>query len=122
MRYIVYGADAVGSLLGGYLAHVGKSVVLVGRPAHVRQIQAAGLTMKNKFGTETITVEAVQVLGSVRPGADDLIFLCVKSQATAGALAELQSHYTSNPDEVRCHDPNAYPLNPPVCRYHRLPL
>jgi 2-dehydropantoate 2-reductase len=95
MRYIVYGAGAVGSLIGGYLARVGTSVVLVGRPAHAARIQAAGLTIKNKFGTETIAVEAVESLGAVQPGADDVVFLCVKSQATADALADLQAHFST---------------------------
>ena len=95
MRYIVYGAGAVGSLLGGYLARAGKSVLLVGRPAHVARMQATGLTIKNKFGIETIVVEAVDALAEVEPGVDDVIFLCVKSQAAAGALADLQSHFST---------------------------
>jgi 2-dehydropantoate 2-reductase len=93
MRYIIYGAGAVGSLLGGYLAQAGSPVILIGRPAQVAAIEAGGLVIKNKFGVQTIPVAAVESLDAVRPGADDVLFLSVKSQDTAASVASLRAHF-----------------------------
>lgn len=54
MRVVVFAAGAVGSLLGASLAHAGHSVLLVGRPDHVRAIRAEGLRIT---GTLVETVE-----------------------------------------------------------------
>jgi 2-dehydropantoate 2-reductase len=93
MRYIVFGAGAVGSLLGGYLAQADRPVILIGRPAQVAAIRAAGLVIKNKFGVQVIPVDAVETPDAVQPGMDDVVFLSVKSQDTAGSLASLRAHF-----------------------------
>jgi ketopantoate reductase len=35
MRYIIYGAGGIGSIMGGHLARTGHEVILIGRPGHV---------------------------------------------------------------------------------------
>ncbi|HEY6237863.1 MAG TPA: 2-dehydropantoate 2-reductase N-terminal domain-containing protein, partial [Thermoplasmata archaeon] len=46
MRVVVFGAGAVGSLLGARLSRAGHSVLLVGRPEHVAQVQREGLQIE----------------------------------------------------------------------------
>ncbi len=46
MRILVFGAGAIGSLLGHRLSHAGHEVTLVGRPAYVRAVQAHGLLLE----------------------------------------------------------------------------
>ncbi|HSB86940.1 MAG TPA: 2-dehydropantoate 2-reductase N-terminal domain-containing protein, partial [Ilumatobacteraceae bacterium] len=59
MRVIVYGAGAVGSVIGGRLRQGGADVVLVARPAHADAIRDRGLTLRTARGTDVIDVEAV---------------------------------------------------------------
>ena len=44
MRVLVYGAGAVGSLLGGCLARAGAEVTLLARPAHAAAVTRSGAT------------------------------------------------------------------------------
>jgi len=46
VRVLVFGAGAIGSLLGYRLAHAGHEVTLVGRQAYVRAVQERGLLLE----------------------------------------------------------------------------
>jgi len=46
LRLVVFGAGAIGSLLGAYLDRSGQEVTLVGRPDHVQAIRARGLRVE----------------------------------------------------------------------------
>ena len=50
MRFVIFGAGAVGSVIGGHLAKAGAQVLLVGDPPHVEKIQQAGLKLSGKYG------------------------------------------------------------------------
>jgi 2-dehydropantoate 2-reductase len=89
MKYVVYGAGAVGSLVGAHLARVGMEVVLLGRPAHVAAIRVRGLRLKTKTGTEVISVRAVADLQEVGFSSGDVVLLAVKTQDTGPACAAL---------------------------------
>ena len=54
----VMGAGAVGCYYGGMLARAGHEVVLIGRPAHVQAIHAAGLLLQTEAFTERVAVAA----------------------------------------------------------------
>ncbi len=49
MRFIVYGAGAIGSTIGGHLFRTNHDVVLVGNPEHVDRIREAGLRLRTPF-------------------------------------------------------------------------
>lgn len=84
MRVVIYGAGAVGSVLGGRLAQTGADVVLVARPAHVQAIGAAGgLRIRTAVGVDTVDVAAVTSLATVTPGPDDVVIVTAKTQDTA---------------------------------------
>ena len=91
MRFIIAGAGAVGTALGGYLAESGYGVVLVSRPAHVAAIREHGLTLKTAKGSFHPTVSAVVSAKEIswRPG--DIVFLTCKSQHTRALLDELKA-------------------------------
>src|SRR2546428_9787269 len=42
LRFLFFGAGAVGSLLGARLAQAGSEVTLIGRPSHVEAVTRAG--------------------------------------------------------------------------------
>ncbi|MGA2491072.1 MAG: 2-dehydropantoate 2-reductase [Anaerolineales bacterium] len=73
-RIVVVGAGAIGSLLGGLLAHAGEDVTLIARQAHVEAIQENGLRIEGVLGTLIIPVKAAEAL-DFQP---DLVLLAVK--------------------------------------------
>src|SRR5207247_4215818 len=52
-RYIIYGAGAIGSILGAGLYHTGQDVVLVGRGRHVEAIRRHGLQTEGRGTTSS---------------------------------------------------------------------
>jgi 2-dehydropantoate 2-reductase len=88
-RYIVYGAGAVGSVVGGLLHRAGYAACLVGRPAHVEAIRARGLRLETPTETLTLDIPAVSHLAEAAPGEGDAILLGVKATQTAAAMADI---------------------------------
>jgi 2-dehydropantoate 2-reductase len=83
MRIIVYGAGAVGSVIGGRLHQAGADVVLVARPAHVEAITATGLQLRTADRTDRINVRAVSAVRELTPTANDVIIITAKTQDVA---------------------------------------
>lgn len=91
MRYIIHGAGAVGSLVGGMLAESGADVLLIARPSHTAAINQRGLVLRSKQGDRVITnITAVSSPGEITPRSDDVILLTVKSGQTAASVQELR--------------------------------
>ena len=97
MRYIIYGAGGIGSVMGGYLARAGFSVVLIGRPGHVGAINTTGLRLVTPSGTHVLRIPAVTGPDGIDFTAGDVVCLCVKGQDTEGALRHLKSFVTDVP-------------------------
>jgi len=76
VQVAIYGAGAIGSLVGARLDEAGVSVQLIGRQAQVDTIRANGLLVKGLTGTHVVQVPAATSLD----GAPDIILLTVKSQ------------------------------------------
>lgn len=91
MRFVVYGAGAIGSGIGGHLQRAGYHVVLVGRPAHVDRIREHGLRLVSSERTYTLPVPAVTCAMEVGFTPDDVLLLCVKAQDTDQALVEIRA-------------------------------
>jgi 2-dehydropantoate 2-reductase len=91
MRYIVYGAGGIGSIMGGHLARMGHSVIFIGRPGHISAINNKGLRLITPTGTYVLRIAAVTSPRDIDFVAGDIIFLCVKGQDTEQALKELKN-------------------------------
>lgn len=91
MRFVVYGAGAIGGLVGGRLFEAGHSVTLIARGAHLDAMQNDGLTIEDPDRTRTVKVPAVgsPEEAGVEPG--DVVLMAMKTQDTAAALTELVS-------------------------------
>lgn len=90
MKTAILGAGAVGCYYGGMLARAGRDVVLVGRPAHVDQINRQGLRLETRSFDERVRAVATTDPGGVA-GAD-MVVCCVKSTDTAQAATEMAPH------------------------------
>ena len=90
MRFVVFGAGAIGGVVGGRLAQQGHDVVLIARGAHYEAIAADGLRVVAPDGdTATLAVPVVSTPAAVDFRDDDVVLLAVKSQHTRGALDAL---------------------------------
>jgi 2-dehydropantoate 2-reductase len=90
MRIIVYGAGAIGSDVGGYLAKTGQDVILIGRQKHVKAINAKGLKLITSDNIYTLKIPAVTGPGEIEFQPDDVVFLCMKGQHTEKAVEDLK--------------------------------
>ncbi len=91
MRYIVLGAGAIGSALGGMLSHTGREAVLVGRPHHTASILQNGLVITHADREINVSVPIVNTLSLLAPSVQDVILLTVKTQDTPTALAQIKA-------------------------------
>jgi 2-dehydropantoate 2-reductase len=89
VRFVVYGAGAVGGMLGGALHEAGHEVVLIARGAHLAAIQADGLRMVTPDGAVTAAVPAVGHPAEIEFRSGDVVLVAVKSQDSEPALQAL---------------------------------
>ncbi|MFC1862229.1 ketopantoate reductase family protein, partial [Chloroflexota bacterium] len=91
MRFVIYGAGAIGSVVGGYLALAGNDVILIGRPSHVNVINKYGLKFVTPTKTHTLKLPTVTGPDQINFKQEDVVLLCVKSQNTDEAIRALRA-------------------------------
>ncbi len=89
MRFVVYGAGAVGGVVAGRLFQHGHDVVVIARGAHADAIAERGLTVLWPEGEVTVPVPVVRHPDELTFTADDVVLVAVKSQDTAGIVEAL---------------------------------
>lgn len=101
MRFVIFGAGAVGGVLGAQLYEAGRDVVLIARGAHRDAIAARGLTLETPRRRVTLPVPVAGAPHEVSFGPDDVVLLTTKSQDTEAALDALRN-LPSPPSAVVC--------------------
>jgi len=89
VRYVVYGAGAIGGVVGGRLHQHGHDVILLARGAHLDAIRTNGLRVDDVDGRVVVRVDAVATPDEIDWRDDDVVLLAVKSQDTVDALDAL---------------------------------
>jgi 2-dehydropantoate 2-reductase len=89
LRVVVYGAGAVGGVIGARLHQNGHEVVLIARGEHLRVIRETGLRIESPADAATLRIPAVGEPSDVGVGEGDVVLLAVKSQDTGAVLDEL---------------------------------
>ena len=92
IRYIIFGAGAVGSTIGGLLIRAGFPVVLVGRPAYAEALRR-GIRVEQDGEEIAFRADAVTAAADLIPTARDIVLITTKSQSTAEVVADLFSVY-----------------------------
>nr|MBC7244514.1 ketopantoate reductase family protein [Chloroflexota bacterium] len=99
MRVLVFGAGAIGSLLGHRLASAGHEVILVGRPSYVHAVQEHGLILERAKapGSHAVYPSTVANISDIPVSQRhwDMILLTVKAYDTREAALTL-APYASN--------------------------
>ncbi len=91
MRFVIFGAGAIGGVLGASLHQAGRDVALIARGEHGRAIRERGLTFERPGSSVTLEIPVAQSPGEIEWTGDDVVLLTVKSQDTAGALTDLRA-------------------------------
>jgi 2-dehydropantoate 2-reductase len=87
--YVLYGAGAVGGVIGARLHLAGHHVTLVARGPHLARIRADGLRLDTADGVQQVRAAATDTAAEVDWSADPVVILAVKSHQTEAALADL---------------------------------
>ena len=91
MRFIIFGAGAVGSTVGAYFARAGTDILLIGDPPHIEKIHTDGLKMSGKYGEFVTSPPACSSLDTWKFQPNDVVFLCVKTYDTPVAIEQLRT-------------------------------
>jgi 2-dehydropantoate 2-reductase len=92
MRFVIYGAGAIGGVIGARLHQSGYEVALIARGRHLEAIRREGLILETPEERSALPLAAAEhpaELDVGRPG--DVVMLAVKGQDTAGALDALRA-------------------------------
>jgi 2-dehydropantoate 2-reductase len=89
MRYVIYGAGAIGGAIGARLFEAGHDVILIARGAHFRALSDEGMTYCDPAATRVLRVAVVDRPQEIAWCDDDVVLLAMKSQATEHAVREL---------------------------------
>jgi 2-dehydropantoate 2-reductase len=90
MRFVIFGAGAIGGVVGARLHHSGHDVALIARGAHHEAIRERGLTLETPTETVVLDIPVAQAPDGLEWSGDEVVLLAVKSQDTSGALAALR--------------------------------
>jgi 2-dehydropantoate 2-reductase len=88
MRFVVFGAGAIGGLVGARLFQAGSEVTLVARGAHAEALRS-GLVLEAPDETVTLPIPVVTGVAEVNWTNDTVVLLTVKGQDTDAALGQL---------------------------------
>jgi 2-dehydropantoate 2-reductase len=91
MRFVIFGAGAVGGVVGARLHQHGHEVVLIARGAHLDAIASRGLRLVAPHEDVTLGIPAVGGPAEIDFGPDDVVLLCTKSQDTVDAALSLSA-------------------------------
>jgi len=88
MKICIYGAGAIGGMLGAKLAASGEEVTLIARGGQLAALRERGLTLKSE-GQE-ITVRPLATDDPAEAGPQDAVILTVKAPGVAVVAASVQ--------------------------------
>ena len=103
MRFVIYGAGAIGGVVAARLHQSGHDVALIARGAHLEAIRRDGLTLQSPVERSVLELAAAEDPEQLGVGAEeDVILLAIKGQDTPGALAALRAAGTPADTPIVC--------------------
>ena len=97
MRWIVYGAGAIGGTVGARLHMSGAEVVLIARGEHAATLQRQGLKFVHPAGVEQLPITCVTHPSELVPQPTDRVLLAMKTQHTPAALTAVSYTHLPSP-------------------------
>lgn len=90
MRFVIFGAGAIGGVVGARLHQAGLDVTLIARGAHLEAIRRDGLTLVTPVERAVLPVPVASAPDEVDWSGDEIVLLAVKGQDTSAALSALR--------------------------------
>jgi 2-dehydropantoate 2-reductase len=87
MKICIFGAGAIGGLLGAKLARAGEDVILIARGPHLAVIREQGLTVTSSG--ETLTVKPRATDKPEEAGEQDFVIVALKANAVPGIAEQM---------------------------------
>ncbi len=88
MKICVYGAGAIGGLLGARLARAGEDVTLIARGPHLAAMRGKGLKVTGIGGDFTVSPRATD--NAAEAGVQDFVIVAVKAQAVPAIVDKMK--------------------------------
>jgi len=92
MRFVVFGAGAVGGVVGAQLHRAGHDVTLVARGLHYNAIRNHGLTFESPAERVQLDIPVVADIAEVTFTAGTVVLLTVKTQDTTACMNALRNN------------------------------
>jgi 2-dehydropantoate 2-reductase len=102
VRLVVFGAGAIGGVVGARLHQAGHDVRLIARGAHGQAIRRHGLRLEEPGGSSVLAIPALAEPRELVWSGQEVVLLCVKSQDTPAALAALRAVAPARQAAVVC--------------------
>ncbi|WP_374310992.1 2-dehydropantoate 2-reductase [Dongia sp.] len=87
MKVAIYGAGAIGGLIGGHLARTGQDVTLIARGPHLAALKEKGLHIHGLSGDFTVHPKATE--HAIEAGPQDFVIVALKANAVPGIADKL---------------------------------
>ncbi len=87
MKVAIFGAGAIGGMMGVKLAQAGADVTFIARGPHLAEMQAHGVTMHS--GAETVVVHPRCVGSAAEAGVQDYVIVTLKATALPSAAPDI---------------------------------
>jgi 2-dehydropantoate 2-reductase len=91
VRFVVFGAGAIGGVVGACVHQTGHEVALIARGEHYRAIRDRGLTFERPGESITLEIPVADSPDALEWTGDEVVLLATKSQDTADAVAALRA-------------------------------
>jgi 2-dehydropantoate 2-reductase len=91
VRYIIYGAGAIGGVIAACLFQHGHDVIAIARGAHLEAMRARGLTLRTPDEAVALPVPVAAHPSEIDFRPDDVVLLTMKTQDTERALEALRA-------------------------------
>ena len=88
MRICIYGAGAIGGLIGARLAQAGEDVTLIARGPHLAAMREHGLRLLTD--DKEATLRPKMAATAAEAGEQDYVIVALKASAVAGAVEAMQ--------------------------------
>jgi 2-dehydropantoate 2-reductase len=88
MKFCIYGAGAIGGLIGAHLARAGEDVTLIARGPHLAAMRERGLKVSGHSGDFTVKPRATD--DPVEAGPQDYVIVALKAHSVAPIAAQMK--------------------------------
>jgi 2-dehydropantoate 2-reductase len=87
MKVAIFGAGAIGGMMGVKLAQAGADVTFIARGPHLAAMQANGVTLRSEGGEVTVRPRCLAEAGEA--GVQDFVIVTLKAHSLPGAAPEI---------------------------------